>query len=290
MNLDHLLASLGVLYEVQPAEKTYSGIIIALEVPQGMAAHHAVEGGLDPKGFHVTLAFLGNVQDHADALPFLRLAAGLHALAGHTAPIEAHFGGTGRFLGVDSGKGACYLSVDGADLPPLREQCFTLAQQCGLPPDTTHGFSPHVTVAYTDPDAPHPTGSVNKAPFLFRKLGLWIGGHRVNFPFRGGVTGALGAVVDFHFGQAEFAKADVPPANAQREAQTLLAQLGGDLARLDQQDSQMRQHAQQKGAAHRQMFDRMAQAIPAPRGSALEEAALHHAEEAARAERVGGIA
>lgn len=273
MNLPHLLASLAALYDVVPAPKPYKGIIVALGIPPQAARRVVVEGGTPADEMHVTLAYLGNIEDHDDALPFLHLAQALSDLAERTAPLTARFGGPGKFLGVSEGDDAAYLSVDSPALPALREACVRAVQAAGLKVDSTHGFTPHATLAYQAPGTPHPHEEPVPEPFTFSGLGLWIGGNRVSFPFNPAAQGEADV----------FAKADA--GDPRRAAQALLAQLGGDLARIDQQDRALVCAADHLHQHHAQAFAGLTQAIPAPRGSALEEAALFHAGEAAGARR-----
>lgn len=284
MNLAHLLASLEALYEVQRAPRAYSGIIIALAVPGDAGAQVAVEGGTPVDELHVTLAYLGNVEDHRDPVAFLRLARQLSALAASHRPLTAKFGGPGKFLGVAKGNDAAYLSVDSPGLPELRAACVEAARGVGLPEDQTHGFTPHVTVTYQPPGTPHPREQHVGGTFEFAGLGLWIGGNRVTFPFRRvTVRDALHAIVNHNFGQP-LAKADSSE-DPRAQARALLAQLGGDLRRLDAQDAALVARTGAIQAHHTAAFEGLTRAIPAARGSALEEAALHHAGEAGGARR-----
>ncbi|PIG96914.1 2'-5' RNA ligase family protein [Deinococcus sp. UR1] len=277
MNIPHLLASLAALYDVQPQEGKYKGIIIALAVPADAARRAAVPDGLPADEMHVTLAYLGTTDQQTDAVPLLNLAHALSDLADHTPPVTAHFGGPGKFLGVAGGKDAAYLSVDAPQLPQLREATVRAAQQAGMTVDTTHGFTPHVTLTYQEPGTPHPREQKIDDPFAFPTLGLWIGGSRVSFPLRAPRA------------EQAFAKAAGARPADPRAAQALLAQLGGDLARLTRQDQAIIARTDEIRQHHQRVFGALMAHIPAARGSALEDAALHHAGEAAGATRAAAL-
>lgn len=77
MNVPHLIASLGALYDVKPQGGKYTGIIIALGVPTPVARRAVAPGGLPADEMHLTLAYLGTTAQQQDAVPLLKLA---HAL------------------------------------------------------------------------------------------------------------------------------------------------------------------------------------------------------------------
>lgn len=281
MHVPQLIASLRALYDVDTQDAPYNGIIVALGVPTLTARRAAIPGGLPADEMHVTLAYLGDAREHTDARPFLRLAGLLHNLAEHTPAVTAQFGGPGKFLGVNKGQDAAYLNVDAPALPALREAVVRAVQEAGLTVDMTHGFTPHVTLRYQDPGQPHPRETPVEGKWAFPTLGLWIGGNRVQFPLQATARSVVGAIVNTTL--APLVKADAPAGDARIQARALLAQLGGDLATLDVQDRAMQLRAEQIKAHHDQARDGLLAHIPAPRGSALEDAALHHAGEASGA-------
>lgn len=120
-------------------------LYVACWLPPGLAADLAVPGGEPADSLHMTLCCIGDLEqlpgDAADTAN-----AVLTRWAQTTAPIDGQVSGVGRFIGPD---GDCiYLSVDAPDLAQHRQRLWALLDAAGLTPDRTHGFTPHVTVAY----------------------------------------------------------------------------------------------------------------------------------------------
>jgi len=150
-------------------------VAIVLPLPAAIAARVAlpssVPGALPPGDMHLTLAVLTSAP--ADAVEVLG------AVAPSVAPISAMLSGVGRFSGQDGD--AFHLTVDAAALVALRA---TLEQSSALRPaiDRTHGFDPHVTLAYLAPDAAAPLERFGAMPVTFDTLALWDGDARTTFP------------------------------------------------------------------------------------------------------------
>ena len=151
-------------------------IALVLPLPASVAAALAlpssVAGALPAGDLHLTLAvFTGSRPD------LVGIAA---SLAERCAPIVATLSGVGRFSGPDGD--AFHASVDGPALPGLRTECEC---QAWSTLDRTHGFDPHVTLAYLAPDAPSPLTRLAPTPVTFTELALWDGETRTAFPFLG---------------------------------------------------------------------------------------------------------
>lgn len=109
------------------------------------------------RDLHVTLAFLGDAAALRARIPPEALAEYLHAALRGAPPITARIAGLGRFTATpDGAPHALYAAVDAPGLTALRERlCDTLAL-AGASPDSLHGFTPHITLAYLPPDVPTP--------------------------------------------------------------------------------------------------------------------------------------
>ncbi|MDZ5810675.1 RNA 2',3'-cyclic phosphodiesterase [Halorubrum sp. AD140] len=123
---------------------------IAAELADVQALFEGVEGlrFVDPAQAHVTLKFLGDVDEPGSPSLDEVIAAGERAVAAaETGPFECSVGGLGVFPSLD------YVSVvwagvdDGApELTALHEALEGETTALGVDPDE-HAFTPHVTLA-----------------------------------------------------------------------------------------------------------------------------------------------
>lgn len=141
-------------------------IAIVLPLPADVAARVAlsasVSGALPVSDLHLTLAVL------TSAPPDLFTVAA--TLAAQAAPIVATLSGVGRFSTPDGD--AFHLTVDGPSLGALRAAIENTEALRGSI-DRTHGFDPHVTLAYLPPDAPAPLPRIDPIPLVFGTLAVW---------------------------------------------------------------------------------------------------------------------
>ncbi len=276
-----IIQALRQTQQVQAIEgSTHTSAMIALGVPDDVAAHLAVPGGSPAQELHVTLAFYPAPLGEPAA--WATLAQVLRGIAGATVAPLCTLGGSGRFMGVADGKDACILNVDAPGINELRQVCVGLAEQLGLHHSKLHSFTPHLTLSYEQADAPHPMPRPQVAPFRFTALELWVAGHKISFPFAAEGAG-LPAVRQE---PVQFAKAATPAADP-AQAQQLYAQLTGDLLTTANADRYIQRVTDRLHEHHQQAFAGLSAAIPAVRGSELEEAALHHAGEMGGARRAG---
>jgi len=102
----------------------------------------------DPEGAHVTLKFLGDVDE--GRLPELTVALDRAVDAANVGPFRATFGGLGVFPSIE------YITVvwfgvreGGDELTRLHEAIETETTSLGFDPED-HEFTPHVTLARMD--------------------------------------------------------------------------------------------------------------------------------------------
>ncbi len=161
-----------------------TGLIVALVPPPSIARLLAVRGGEPAKDMHITLAFFGDGSD-ISADQMRALDREITTLAAARAPLRGVISGYGRFSGIDSdGHQAFYASVDLPDLPRLREEVVRAGERAGLQASATHGFTPHMTLAYVEPgvDDP-PRRAAGTIPVTFNSLNIWAGDARKRIPF-----------------------------------------------------------------------------------------------------------
>lgn len=279
--LTQLERSLKATTQTQEFPSSYSGVIVTLKVPDDLAFELAVPGGEEEHELHITLAFLGSADDITpeDVLSWRNYFEALSRLAEKVPPLSLSVTGAGRFAGADDGKDACYLDVDGPGLGELRETVMRLAEACNLRPSRKHPtFHPHITLAYVPGDEAHPMPRPPHIPFTVPYLECWIGGTRAMWPF--GVPAP-----------APLAKAEQGQSAGQGSldaAREMYARLTGDLVQCHRQERRTRQRVEQLAQHHHAASEGLGAAITAPRGSALEDAFLDHAEEARIARTLGG--
>jgi broad specificity phosphatase PhoE/2'-5' RNA ligase len=126
----------------------HEGIMVALEVPQDVAEALGTEEDVP----HITLAYVPPENIGLDdAGTIARIAS---ELASKQPPLSGKVGGIGRFLAspTSDGKDVIYASVDVPGLNEFRAALVQKLAKAGIQPSNTHGFSPHITLQYVDPD------------------------------------------------------------------------------------------------------------------------------------------
>lgn len=140
----------------------HSSVMVAFYLPKGVAKKLAVSDGdvpedvginlEKPSDLHLTLAILGEASDIESKSPLIRAA--LESFAAKCAPIEGMVGGLGAFTpggtagDVDKSH-PVYYSFDGPELPAFRQSLVDCLASVGVEVDTTHGYTPHITIGFT---------------------------------------------------------------------------------------------------------------------------------------------
>lgn len=160
-----------------------SSVMVALFLPAEIAGQVAQEGeGALPTGeLHLTLAFLGD-----DATQFLDqavLEGVVRSVAQQFYGISGKINGRGVFS-VEDGLFAHVLLVDSPSLTEMRYALVQALREAGITPVNNHGFTPHVTLAYSR-DEWRPSMSllaINEV--VFRELVIAWGDQRTYIPFQ----------------------------------------------------------------------------------------------------------
>ncbi|MFD7334918.1 2'-5' RNA ligase family protein [Streptomyces violascens] len=160
VELEHKATASGGHLDVKAAEPQVGrGVMVALYLPPDTARRIAHADGTAARDLHITLAYLGDADQlpgHPDDLVGI-VAAGLQ----NAEPLSGTIGGMGRF--PDSGNGEpVFVPVD---VPGLSELRGRIAQSLASSPlsgavDTSHGFTPHVTLGYDLPADVPPVPSI----------------------------------------------------------------------------------------------------------------------------------
>lgn len=160
----------------------HGGVMVCLRVPADVAEDLALPDQELPEDLHLTLAYLGNADDaDPDALQVLHDRLKIIAL--YFEPIEGRISGYGRFMNGD--EDVLYASYDS---PALAEFRRTIADMCAwslLPASADHGFQPHITLAYIEPDADNDLldGVENTPDIAFDRFELVVGDRIIQYGF-----------------------------------------------------------------------------------------------------------
>ena len=163
---------------------TGDGMMLALHLPPELARALAVPGGEDAADLHCTLVFLGSKKNtKPGTIGRIRAVCEDFARA-WTRPLKGILGGVGRFCASpgSDGKDVFYLSVDIPLLPEFRERLVRQLEPLGVV-SMTHGYTPHVTLKYMDPEETQPYTRTNPIPVRFNGFALSVGGEREYYPF-----------------------------------------------------------------------------------------------------------
>jgi 2'-5' RNA ligase len=163
------------------------GAIVALVPPAEVRDALAALGTEAPEELHVTLVFLGDIDDETDAIAGVDLSATFAAVgafaAGAPPLAKATVSGLGRFA-LDDGE-VTYASVDAPGLAILRERLVAALAAAGIPMVHNHGFTPHISLAYHAPGA-GPVAMPEVASWPVGTIELWWSGAHYVFDLAGG--------------------------------------------------------------------------------------------------------
>jgi len=156
--------------------------MVALFIPPNFTDGLVMPSGELQQDFHVTLAYLGQVtgpQPPQTLLDLLRNWAAMHT------PLEGVISGVGRFSTGGDGKEPFYASFDCPILPAWRQSLAKALKQIEFEPDMTHGFTPHITLAYLPKGAPSPVGQIVPIDLTLATITLVWGNRHYDYPLTG---------------------------------------------------------------------------------------------------------
>lgn len=142
-------------------KKSYDNVMIAFYLPKSLAKSITVkprelpdelEIELSPaEDMHMTLVLLDNADALKPKMPMVQ--ACLEQIASEYAAIDGKIGGLGVFT-PDGNQDVeashpIYYSFDGPGLPKFQSDLMTRLKNIGLPVNEEHGFTPHITIGFT---------------------------------------------------------------------------------------------------------------------------------------------
>ncbi|MHB8407977.1 MAG: 2'-5' RNA ligase family protein [Acidiferrobacterales bacterium] len=167
---DDFKSTLGIHADNEAVEpQEHDGLFIGLKIPPAIGKLIALPDGEPLDKLHVTLVYTkaGTPDQRREAA---RIASDLFK---RYLPLkDALLGGLGRFSASESsdGKDVLYVSVDSPPLTELRSVLVSELEEIGIRADVTHGYSPHVTIKYIDPNDPLPVKRLKPTPVAFEEL------------------------------------------------------------------------------------------------------------------------
>jgi len=176
------------------AEK-HTSVIVALWLPENKSKKLSLSESELPENskpepvsnLHITLLYIGK----ADALKDKRklIEAALETIASKYSTIKGMVQGVGCFSGDGETK-PFYASYDSPELPEIRQELVSVIESLGVELDKTHGFTPHITLAYLEKDAELPNVNIPDVPIDFDGFTLAWAGEKKHYSF----SQKLGAV------------------------------------------------------------------------------------------------
>jgi 2'-5' RNA ligase len=179
----HLAKSFVIPPPLTYKSETHTGAMIALFLPADVGRKFALSGGvLNPSEMHITLAYLGKVdqltyEQKEECHNWLSLMAANHP------PLTGTINGCGRFCNGDDEGDPFFIIPDLPDLPTLRQIVIDGLQAKDLAPARDHGFTPHITLTYIPHDSPNPFDQITRTPVTFPTISLVLAGDRYDYPF-----------------------------------------------------------------------------------------------------------
>ena len=171
------------------AEK-HTSVIVALWLPDDKSGKLVLNkkdidenSKIEPKeSLHITLLYVGK----ADALKSKKklIETALETFATKYKAIKGKVGGIGCFAGDGETK-PFYASYDSPDLPEMRQELVSIMESLGIELDKTHGFTPHISLAYLADKSELPSITIPEMSLNFDKLTLAWAGEQIHYDFSG---------------------------------------------------------------------------------------------------------
>jgi len=170
--------------EIKKAEG--DGIMVALMVPPDIAAQLAsiaLPGQEPADAMHLTLASLGKTNAFTpESLDMIKQSVA--SFAEQTAPVSGVISGIGVFS-MDEANRVVYASFDSPALGEFRHNICAALHSAGLPIPHDHGFTPHITLAYTTKDQIQKLPDIPQVPVTFGAVSCVVGDERSDYPLIG---------------------------------------------------------------------------------------------------------
>lgn len=183
--MNSIIRQQQILAGIKPTLLEYNGTgcNIHYSLPIDLARRLALDiPGAEPaEDLHITLCYLGKQEDLGPE----RISAAISVVENFTKDLESlggKIGGIGRFSGSPSsdGKDVFYLSVNVPYLESLYIELVKALDEAGVGYQPTHGFTPHITLAYIDRDGSLPLQRIEQEALTIDSLTVTIGTGNMN--------------------------------------------------------------------------------------------------------------
>jgi 2'-5' RNA ligase len=169
-----------------PPPPVHTGVMICFYLPPEIAQFIAlsIPGALPPEELHITLCYLGKAPELG--MPVLEKLAVLMQQFSHSFPISGVISGIGMFNTASSedGTNALYASFDSPAIGFFREIIRFSLLDAGIEVSDTHGFTPHITLAYLPAGEPIPALTLPFIPVTFDRVSLQWAMERTDYGFQ----------------------------------------------------------------------------------------------------------
>jgi 2'-5' RNA ligase len=166
----------------------HTGMMLAFMLDPEAAKQLAIPGGEPENDLHLTLAYLGDMEDaphdgklspHTSPEQLITLLNELTQV--QEPPLEGTTGGVARFINPDQDIDPVVSLVNIPGLQMWRNWLVQKVEQAGYFVAKDFDFTPHITLAYISKDAPMPIESFSPVPLSFDTICLVIGDKNYNF-------------------------------------------------------------------------------------------------------------
>jgi 2'-5' RNA ligase len=172
------------------ATPVQTGIMVAFMLDPDIAAQMAVPGGEPANDLHVTLAYMGNIDDEPasgklqPAQTLETLKSVLLTFACSVDPLQGGIGGIARFSASASSDcmSPIIALINAPGLQEWRRRLVDVLDATGYAVAQNFDYTPHCTLIYIDEDEPTPSYELPDVLFTFDTLCLSIGDDRYFFP------------------------------------------------------------------------------------------------------------
>lgn len=136
-----------------PPASFKKGVAVMLPVPLSSSHFLWRDGGSPPEDLHITIAYYGTVDDEDFDFDEESMLDRMRDVASEFKPFQVTLNGLTRFTGNNPEVGdPLVVSCDSPVLDEIRASCVQIVGT----PNMDHGFHPHITLGFVDPNDPTP--------------------------------------------------------------------------------------------------------------------------------------
>lgn len=154
-----------------------NGVMISFWINPEIAKTLAIKDGEVPEDMHVTLVYLGKLQNLSmDKIG--KLETKLASFAATFAPIKGDIAGPIRFAACENteGRDVAVASFDSPSIQDFRKQLLNMVEGCGIEVGKNFSYTPHITLKFISTSDAMPVQRIAPIPVTFDKITFSIGG------------------------------------------------------------------------------------------------------------------